>query len=181
MSTTVDVPQILPAGTWRIDPVHSQVSFAVAYHVGTFRGSFSPVEATLEVGEDGEAKLSGSVPVSGVRVQDENLAAHLQSPDFFDAERTPEIGFASTAIRPAGQEVEIDGELTIKGTTLPVTATGRIGEQQLYMERPYFGLELRATLDRTRFGLNWNNPLPSGDPALANEVTVTAELFLTRA
>jgi polyisoprenoid-binding protein YceI len=180
-STTIDASQILPVGTWSIDPVHSQVGFAVAYHVGTFRGSFSPVKATLEVGEDGEAKLSGSVSVSGVRVQDESLAAHLQAPDFFDAERTPEITFASVAIRPSGDEVEVDGELTIKGATLPVIARGRVGEQKQYMERPYFGLELQATLDRTRFGLNWNNPLPNGDPALANEVTVTAELFLTKA
>jgi polyisoprenoid-binding protein YceI len=181
MSTTLDAPQILPAGTWTVDPVHSQVSFAVAYHVGTFRGSFAPVEARLEVGEDGEAKLTGSASVSGVKVQDENLSAHLQAPDFFDAERTPEVAFASTSIRPSGDRLEIVGELTIKGTTLPVTATGRVGEQKDYMDRPYFGLELTSTLDRTQFGLNWNNPLPNGDPALANEVTVTAELFLTRA
>lgn len=181
MSTTVDASQILPAGTWTVDPVHSQVGFAVAYHVGTFRGSFAPVEARLEVGEDGEAKLTGSASVSGVKVQDENLSAHLQAPDFFDAERTPEVAFASTSIRPSGDELEIVGELTIKGTTLPVTATGRVGEQKDYMDRPYFGLELTSTIDRTQFGLNWSNPLPNGDPALANEVTVTAELFLTRA
>jgi polyisoprenoid-binding protein YceI len=181
MSTTVDAPHTLPAGTWAIDPIHSQVGFAVGYHVGTFRGSFSPVQATLEVSEQGEARLTGSVSVSGVKVQDENLAAHLQAPDFFDAERTPEISFASTAIRPSGKEVEIDGKLTIKGTTLPVTARGRVGEQKLYMERPYFGLELEATIDRAAFGLTWNNPLPNGDPALADEVTVTAELFLTKA
>lgn len=180
-SAAVDTPRTLPAGTWTVDPVHSQVGFAVGYHVGTFRGSFTPVDAKLEVAENGVAKLSGSVAVSGVRVQDENLAAHLQSPDFFDAERAPEISFTSSAIRPAGDALEIEGELTIRGTTLPVTATGRVGEQQEYMERPYFGLELEAKIDRTRFGLAWNNPLPSGEQALANEVTITAELFLTRA
>ena len=180
-AAAVDTPRALPAGTWTLDPVHSQVGFAVGYHVGTFRGSFTPVDARLEVGEDGAAKLSGSVAVSGVRVQDENLAAHLQSPDFFDAERAPEITFVSSAIRPAGDQLEIEGELTIRGTTVPVTARGRVGEQQEYMGRPYFGLELEAAIDRTRFGLNWNNPLPSGEQALANEVTITAELFLTRA
>ncbi len=181
MSTTLDVTQTLPAGTWTVDPVHSQAAFAVGYHVGTFRGSFSPIQAKLEVDEDGQATLTGSVAVSGVHVQDENLAGHLQSPDFFDAERAPEITFASTAIRQAGEELEIDGDLTIKGNTLPVTATGKVGEQKLYMDRPYFGLELEAKLDRTRYGLNWNNPLPNGDPALANEVTVSVELFLTKA
>lgn len=180
MSATVQAPQVLPAGTWTIDPVHSQVGFAIRYHVGTFRGSFSPVRATLEVGEDGEAKLTGSVPVDGVRVQDENLAAHLQSPEFFDASRAPEISFASTAIHAAGEQLRIDGELTIKNVTLPVTATGRIGEQTLFMDRPHLGLELQASVDRTGFGLDWNNPLPSGEPALADEVTITAELFLSK-
>jgi polyisoprenoid-binding protein YceI len=181
MNTAIDAHQILPAGTWTIDPVHSQIGFAIGYHVGTFRGSFSPVQATLEVGDDGDAKLTGSASVSGVKVQDENLVAHLQSPDFFDAERTPEISFASTAIRPSGEELEIDGELTIKGATLPVTARAKVGEQKQYMERPYFGLELQTIIDRTQFGLNWNNPLPGGEAALANEVTITAELFLTKA
>jgi polyisoprenoid-binding protein YceI len=181
MSTTLERTRTLPAGTWTIDPVHSQIGFAVGYHVGTFRGSFSPVDARLEVDEDGHATLMGSAAVSDVKVQDENLAAHLQAPDFFDAERTPEISFASTAIRPWDDGIEIDGELTIKGRTVPVTAKGRLGEQKTYMERPYFGLELEATVDRTRFGLDWNNPLPNGDPALADDVTVTAELYLTRA
>ncbi|HUB36541.1 MAG TPA: YceI family protein [Solirubrobacteraceae bacterium] len=181
MSTTVHPPKTLPSGTWTVDPVHSHVAFSVGYHVGTFRGSFAPLQATLEVSDDGQASLTGSVAASAVKVQDENLAAHLQSPDFFDAERTPEIAFASTAIRPAGEgEVEIEGQLTIKGTTLPILARGRIGEEKSYMDRPYFGLELEATLDRTRYGLNWNNPLPNGDPALADDVTVTAELFLTK-
>jgi polyisoprenoid-binding protein YceI len=181
MSTTVEATQVLPAGTWTIDPVHSHVSFAVGYHVGTFRGSFSPVGARLDVDEDGNARLTGSTRASAIQVQDENLAAHLQAPEFFDAERTPEILFASTAIRPSGDEIEIDADLTIKGTTVPVTARGKVGEQKVYMDRPYFGLELEATLDRTRFGIDWNNPLPSGDPALANDVTVTAELYLTKA
>ncbi len=182
MSSTIAAPQTLPVGTRTLDPVHSQVRFGVRYHVGTFRGSFAPVAATLEVAEDGSATLDGSVAVTGVNVQDENLAGHLQSPDFFDAECTPEISFHSTSIRSAGDdELEVEGELTLRGVTLPVTARGRVGEQHQYMERPYFGLELEAAIDRTKFGLNWNNPLPNGEQALANDVTINAELYLTRA
>jgi len=180
MSTTIETQRVLPTGRWTIDPVHSQVGFAVGYHVGTFRGSFSPVQATLDVADNGEAKLSGSTSVSGVRVQDENLATHLQAPDFFDAERTPDITFTSSEIRDGADGLEVVGELTIKAITLPVTAKGRVGEQKEYMERPYFGLELSATIDRTLFGLNWNNPLPNGKAALDNDVTISAELFLTK-
>src|SRR5919206_1754476 len=119
--TIITETRALPAGTWNVDPVHSTVGFAVNYIVGTFHGSFSPVDAKLEVTEDGQ-RLTGSAPVSGVKVQDENLAAHLQSPDFLDAERAPEITFESTAVRRDGERVEVEGDLTIKGVTLPVKA-----------------------------------------------------------
>ena len=121
MSTT-ETRQLLPVGTWNVDPVHSQVGFAVEYVVGTFRGSFAPVDASLSVADDGTATLTGKAPVSGVKVQDPNLEAHLQSPDFFDAERAPEITFTSTDVRRSGSEIEIDGELAIRGTSQPVDA-----------------------------------------------------------
>jgi polyisoprenoid-binding protein YceI len=181
VNTILDTKTTLTAGTWNVDATHSQVGFAVDYMVGTFRGTFSPFQATLTVTEDGTATLEGTAPVSGVRVQDENLTVHLQSPDFFDAEQTPEITFRSTRIERSGADVTIDGDLTIRGTTLPIVLTGTVGEPA---EDPYgstrFWLRLEATVDRTEFGLNWNNPLPNGEPALANDVTLTAELYLVR-
>jgi polyisoprenoid-binding protein YceI len=174
--------ETLPAGAWNVDPVHSQVGFAVDYVVGTFRGSFSPVDAKLVVTEDGVATLSGKAPVAGVKVQDENLEAHLQSPDFFDAERAPEITFRSTDVRRSGDEVEIDGELSIRGAVRPVTLAGAVGPQGT---DPYgqerFNLRLSTTVDRTQFGIDWNNPLPNGEPSLANDVELTAELYLVKA
>jgi polyisoprenoid-binding protein YceI len=182
MSTITKTKESLPTGTWNLDAIHSQVGFAVEYMAGTFRGSFSPAEARLEVGEDGSAVLTGAAPVAGVKVQDENLTAHLQAPDFFDLERAPEIGFRSTEIRRDGDEVTIAGDLTIKGITQPIEARGTISDPA---DDAYggvrFGLELEATVDRTKFGLNWNNPLPNGQPSLANDVTLTAELHLVKA
>ena len=181
MNTILESKATLPSGTWNVDATHSQVGFAVDYMVGTFRGTFSPFEATMTVAEDGTSTLVGSAPVSGVRVQDENLSAHLQSPDFFDAEQTPEITFRSTMIERAGDDVTVSGDLTIRGTTLPVVLSGTIGEPA---EDPYggtrFSLRLEGTIDRTAFGLDWNNPLPNGEPALANDVALTAELYLVR-
>ena len=102
MNTIEQTRQALPTGTWELDPVHSHVAFAVEYLVGTFRGSFSPVAANLEVGEDGTATLTGTAPVENVKVQDENLTAHLLAPGFFDAERAPEIRFGSKELRRHG-------------------------------------------------------------------------------
>jgi polyisoprenoid-binding protein YceI len=182
MSAAVETRKTLPAGTWNLDPVHSQVGFAVEYAVGTFRGSFSPAAATLEVGEDGTATFVGRAPVAGLRVQEESLMAHLQTPDFFDAERAPEISFGSTRIRRSGDEIAIDGDLTIKGITQPVALKGTVTEPAEHFDGSVrFGLRLETTIDRTSFGVDWNTPLPNGEPALANEVTLTGELYLVKA
>ena len=181
MSTIAATRTELPTGTWHIDPVHSQVAFAVEYMIGTFRGSFSPVEGTLAVGDGGTAELTGSAAATSVKVQDENLGTHLLSPEFFDAERAPKITFSASDIRRDGDDVTVNGELTIKGATQPVTLSGTIADP---IEDAYgkdrIGLSLETTIDRTKFGLNWNLPLPNGKPALANDVKLTADLYLVK-
>ena len=120
-----DTQQQLPVGTWKLDGIHSSAGFAVKHMVvATFRGRFEDLDATLEVGEDGEQKLVGPVDPKSIVVKDENLAGHLQSPEFFDTERTPQITYVSRAITRTGDEVVVDGELTIKGNTHPVQARG---------------------------------------------------------
>ena len=175
MSTTTLT--IAPAGTWSLDPIHSRVDFEVSYLAGTFKGEFHEIAAELSV--DGErASLEGTAKVASVDVKDENLSAHLQSPDFFDAERHPELRFAADDIRLDGDgRVSVDGELTIKGVTKPVAVTGTVTAPIAdYTGNDRIGLNLTTAVDRTEFGVDWNQPLPSGDPALANDVTILAEL-----
>jgi polyisoprenoid-binding protein YceI len=173
---------IAPAGTWNLDPVHSRVDFEVSYLAGTFKDHFNEIGAELTV--DGErATLEGTTKVASIDVNEENLTAHLQSPDFFDAERYPELRFTAEDISLDGDgQVSVGGELTIRGVTKPVTVTGTVTAP---MADPYgserIGLNLSTTIDRTDFGINWNNPLPSGEPALANNVTVLAELQFVKA
>src|SRR5437868_3041160 len=168
---------IAPTGTWNLDPVHSRVDFEVSYLAGTFKGEFHEIRAELSA--DGErASLEGTAKVASVDVRDENLSAHLQSPDFFDAERHPELRFAAQDVRLDGDgKVAVDGELTIKGVTRPVAVTGTVSAP---IADPYgndrIGLNLTTKIDRTDFGIDWNNPLPSGEPALANDVAILAEL-----
>ena len=167
---------VVPAGTWTVDKVHSNVAFAIDYMAGTFQGSFSDFDAELRDGV-----LRGAARVASVQVKDPNLEAHLQSPEFFDAERNPEITFESKDISRDGNELKIDGEVTIKGHMEPVEITGVISDP---IHDPYggerFGLKLEAKVDRTRFGVSWNNPLPSGEPALSNDVTLIADLQLSK-
>jgi polyisoprenoid-binding protein YceI len=174
MSTTE--LQALPAGTWTADKVHSRIGFGVDYLAGTFHGTFADFDADLRDGV-----LHGAARVASVQVQDPNLEAHLQAPDFFDAERHPELTFESKDIRREGDQLRIDGEVTIKGHTEPVEITGVASEP---LQDPYggerFGIKLEAKIDRTRFDVSWNNPLPNGESALSNEVTMTAELQLSK-
>jgi polyisoprenoid-binding protein YceI len=168
---------IAPAGTWSLDSVHSRVDFEVRYLAGTFKGEFHEIAAELTVDGD-RASLAGTAKVASVDVKDDNLAAHLQSPDFFDAERHPQLRFAAQDIRLDGDgKVSVDGELTIKGITKPVTLTGTVSAP---IADPYgterIGFNLTTSIDRTDFGVSWNNPLPSGEPSLANDVTILAEL-----
>jgi polyisoprenoid-binding protein YceI len=172
MSTIREEIQVVPNGTWKLDRVHSTVGFEIAYMGGTFRGHFDDVDARLENG-----RLEGSARVASVQVKDENLEAHLQSPDFFDAERHPELRFASTEID--GDTVR--GEITIKGITRPVELKGTIGAPVEKADgSEAIAVNLVTVIDRTDFGVNWNMPLPDGGPALANEVELSANLFLIR-
>ncbi len=114
-------------------------------------------------------------------MKDENLEAHLQTPDFFDAERHPELTFESRDIDRSGEQLTVRGDITIKGVTRPVELTGTASDAITdYADRERIGLRLETTVDRTEFGLNWNMPLPSGEPALSNEVTLEAELYFVR-
>jgi polyisoprenoid-binding protein YceI len=171
----------LPAGTYTSDPVHSSTGFAVKHMLATFRGSFAAFDAQLLVGEDGRARLVGSVPVDSVVVKDENLAAHLQSPEFFDGEQHPQIRFESTDIAIDGQAVTVTGDLTIKGHTERVSAEGTIvGPVEDPFGNTKVALQLETVVDRTKFGLNWNAPLPKGGFMLANDVTLSVDLELVQ-
>lgn len=181
MSTITDVTASLPTGMWNVDPAHSYVGFELDYIGGVFRGSFSPVEATLSVDAEGHAKLEGSARADAVKVQDEALSAHLLSPEFFDLQRTPILTFASTDVRRDGDEVVVTGELAIKGTTRPVELHGTVsGQITDAYGRERLMLKVAGSVDRTDFGLDWNIALPTGEPALSNEVRLDAELFLIK-
>lgn len=168
----------IPAGTWSLDPVHSKAAFAVKYSgVATFRGHFSEVSAELR-----EGTLQGAVDVASVEVPVAQLKGHLQAPDFFDAEAHPQITFTASDLDLDGERLTVRGELTIKGTTRALEATGTFGG-------PYTGLSgseavalsLETVVNRHDFGISWNADLPTGGKALADDVTLTVDLVLNRA
>jgi polyisoprenoid-binding protein YceI len=180
MSALESTTTLAPAGTtWVADPVHSNVAFEVEYAgVSIFRGSFRDFDATLE-----GSSLAGSARVASVDVKDEQLAGHLQSPDFFDAERHPEITFRADHLTLAEDgTVTGAGELSIKGVTRPVELKGRLASAPSVdpFGRERLGLTLETAIDRNEYGVAWNAPNQSGGNYLGDEVTLKADLTFGR-
>ncbi len=174
---SVNAVQDRLAGEWKLNPVHSSADFSVKYLVAKFRGRFEELDASLEDGV-----LAGSVKVASVNVKEPNLIGHLQSPEFFDAEQHPEISFTSKILEIDGDTLTLDGELTIKGNTKPVHATGTVnGPTEDFMGNTRLGFTLETTVDRTEFGVDWNADLPKGGKALSDEVTLIVELEFNQA
>jgi polyisoprenoid-binding protein YceI len=177
--STETIQQAIPAGSWAVDPIHSSVTFAVTHNgVSTFRSGFERYDARLAGGA--APSLEGTVEVAGIEIDEEMLKGHLLSPDFFDAERFPELRFRSTELSvDEDGGVRLLGELKIRGETREVEASGRFAEIGAGLDgAPRVGLSLAATVDRRTFGLDWQAELPAGGQALDYAVSVAVELEL---
>jgi polyisoprenoid-binding protein YceI len=174
MSTT-DIQ--IPSGAFAVDTLHSSIGFAVRYNgIAPFRSTFTQYDATFADGV-----LTGSADVTTVDIDEPSFKGHLMTGEFFDAESSPTITFRSTAVEVAADgAATVPGELTIRGVTHAVVATGRFaaGADPTGAERIAF--ELAATIDRRDFGITFQNELPNGGDALEWDVTLTAELQLVR-
>ncbi len=165
------------SGTYTVDPVHSSFGFAVKYQgVSVFRGTLGEVDATLAGG-----RLEGAAKVESISIRTpEQFRAHVLSPEFFDAANHPEVRFVSDELdlREDGT-AKVTGELTIKGITKPVVATGTWTAPAADAFGNTRGhLTLEAVIDRTEWDMNWNMPLPTGGNVLANDVTLTVDISL---
>ena len=177
--TTAQAESTIPTGSWRADSLHSHVGFAVKHNqVATFRGSFGDYEVLVS-DADGGPKLSGLARVESVQVDDENLHGHLLSPEFFDAEWHPEVRFESSSIAREDDQLVVQGELTIKGTTKPVVAHGEVSGPVVGAgDSERIGLDLETRIDRNEYGVDFNAPLPDGGRVLEDEVTISVHLEL---
>jgi polyisoprenoid-binding protein YceI len=169
------------AGRWVIDPGHAEVAFVGRHFMLTkVRGRFTGVAGEVTVADRPEdSRLDVTIDMGSVSSGDRQRDDHLRSPDLFDVEAHPLATYRSSRVSWRGTSGDVEGELTIKGITRPISAAGT----WIAPEGDAFGntrghLTLEAVVDRTEFDMNWNAPLPSGGKALANEVTLTVELSL---
>ena len=181
MTIVADTSVAIPTGSWTIDPVWSSLEFEVRkLGLMTVKGRVPGFSGTIHGGE--KPSIEGSVDVSSITTFDDTRDGHLQSPDFFDVARYPTLRFESTSVELLGDELVVEGKLTIRGVTKPVVLRGSyVGTAVDPYGNDRIGLELSTTVDRTEFGLEWNAPLPSGGFLLPNDVVLRAYFAAVRA
>lgn len=177
MSTTTTTTA-LTAGTWTIDPSHSEASFTVRHAgIAKVRGTVAITEGAVVVSEDGTATVRATLDPATVSTGDETRDGHLKTADFFEVETYPTWTFESQAIKVEGEEAEVTGDLTIHGVTQPVTletefngtATDAYGNLRA-------GFSATTTISRKDFGLTWNAALEAGGVLVSDKVQVSLEI-----
>lgn len=181
---TAEIDAVAPptwvVGTWKIDTVHSHVGFIVKHMmVSKVRGHFSEYNGTIVTAENPlESSVTTTITAASIDTGNEMRDGHLAAADFFDAENHPELTFASTGVRIANDEWRLDGVLTLRGVSKPVT---------LDMETPEFGpgdsegamkagFSATTQINRNDFGVNYNGPIPGGGKALGEKVQIVLDL-----
>jgi polyisoprenoid-binding protein YceI len=177
-TTTLDVPGY-KTGTWVLDPSHSEVTFSVRHMmISKVRGSFGVKGGTFVTPENPlEATVEATVDVASIDTKDEGRDGHLKSADFFDVENYPTMEFRSTGVRVEDGDMLVDGDLTIRGITKPVTFSFEFGG---FGSDPWGNYKAGATaktvINREDFGLTWNTALETGGVLVGKDVTIELDL-----
>lgn len=168
-------------GTYAADPIHSSFGFAVKYMGGaTYRGTLDQVSARLQAGHSG-INLTGVAEVESISIRTPDaFRSHVLGESFLAADAHPQIRFSSEDVVLADDgSVTVNGELTIRGVSRSVSASGSWTPPVTDpMGRERANLALRAVVSRSDYGITWDVQMPTGGPALADEVTITVDLFL---
>lgn len=178
MSQTGTIPGYV-AGTWVIDPVHSEIGFSVRHMmVSKVRGKFTKFAGEIVTAEDPLASsVTAEIDLSSIDTGAEQRDGHLRSPDFFDTENHPLMTYRSTGVRAEGDHFVVDGELTLKGVTKNV---------QLNLELNGFGPDAyggtragftaTAEINRQDYGVSWNAAMETGGVVVADKVAIHLEI-----
>lgn len=177
MSTTTTIPRFI-AGTWTIDPVHSEVSFTVRHlMVGKVRGRFPAFSGTIVTGSDPlHSQVSAEINLASIDTGNQQRDAHLRSAEFLDVEIHPTMSFRSTSLRPQRHGYLVMGELTLHGVTTPIELQLEVNG---FVTDPWgstrAGFSATGKIDRRDFGLDATTPLAS-EMLIGHEVQIALEI-----
>jgi polyisoprenoid-binding protein YceI len=183
-ATAIRTPTLIPTGTWRVDPVHSRVGFAVKHMgVATVRGEFREFEGTLELDEDlASSRAYGTVRAASVDTNQEQRDEHLRSADFFNVEEHPELRFESTLIEPLDEDsIRIVGDLTLNGITREIELEAEVlGRGPGASDEERVGLEVTGVLSRHDYGMRFHAALGSGNAVVGDRVRLQLDIAAVR-
>lgn len=179
MSITADQIPGYRVGTWQIDPTHSEIGFSVRHlAISKVKGKFESFEAQFVTAENPlDSTVTANVDVASVNTNQKDRDGHLRTGDFFLAEEHPQLTFVSTGAREEDGKLLVDGELTMRGVTQPVTFDfefGGFGEDAYGNYKA--GFTASTVVKREDFGLTWNAPLEKGGMLLGSDVTITLDV-----
>jgi polyisoprenoid-binding protein YceI len=184
VTRTVDGTVVPAAGAYALDPAHSHVGMSVRHMmVSRTKGRFADVSGTVHIAEEPlESFVEVEIQAASIDTRDETRDGHLRSPDFFDVEEHPTIGYRSTKVTPAGRgRWTVDGDLTVRGVTRPVALDVAFeGGAKDPWGGDRIGFTARGELDREAFGLTWNQALETGGVLVGKQVRIEVEAEAVR-
>ena len=169
----------IPAGTWNIDPSHSEVGFTARHLMSKVRGQFEKFEGQIVTGETPSA--TATVDLNSINTHEENRDNHLRSADFFDVENHGAMTFKATDVKGGGNGLLVTGDLSIKGVTKPVTLDVEVlGTESDPWGGTRVGFEGTGSISRKEFGIDFNIPMDGGRLLIGDkiDITVTVEAVL---
>jgi polyisoprenoid-binding protein YceI len=176
---TVQGVELPPAGTYAFDPAHTTVEFIGKHMFTKTRGRFTKAEGTIVIGDTPEtSSVQVTIDAASIQSNSEQRDGHLVSPDFLNVEKYPTVTFASTGFRRTGDRTfELDGDLTIRDITNPVTLKGEyLGAGQDPFGKTSVGFSASTTFEREDFDMTWNMALEAGGWLVGKTVTVEVEV-----
>lgn len=170
-------------GTWELDPDHSEVGFSVKHAgISKVRGKFNVVSGNVVVNDNDTIAVTASADASTFDSGNEGRDAHVRSEEFLDVDNHPDLTFKSTKVTLDGEDIEMEGDLTIRGVTRPVSLSGELGGVAV---DPFgvkrFGAEVNGTISRKDFGLTWNAALETGGVLVSDKVALNIDLSFVKA
>jgi polyisoprenoid-binding protein YceI len=177
MTNTAIHPQYI-AGTWKLDPAHSEISFTVKHlAISKVRGTFETFDVTIVTGEElADTTIVATVDVASVNTKQEGRDNHLRTSDFFLVEEHPTMTYTSSSIAIDGDEFTVEGTLTLRGVTQPVTLKGEFGGVHSADGVTKAGATASTKINRQDFGVSWNSALEAGGFTLGDDVTINIDL-----
>ena len=179
MTTITETHPDYAVGTWNLDPTHSEVSFSVKHlMISKVRGFFEKFDVTVVTHEDPNLNtVEAVIDVASVNTNQADRDNHLRTSDFFKTDEFPTMNFRSTALHADGDDFTVEGDLTLRGVTKPVTLKGELGG---IITDPYgltrAGATATTTINRQDFGVSWNAAIEAGGMTLGDNVKIEIDI-----